>query len=196
MLTASDATAAQGTPPSRETLPRAAFASSPPTLTHEETPHRTSFTFSGPQSRDIGRFEPKSDRAFVRWLETIVEHRLVDSVRAQKAKKRGGDHKHVSRPAALASTIAELFDVISGEMATPSGNLARDEAIQALRVQLAVLPEEHRDAVRLYHLEGLDLDEVARQTGRTPDAIRGILYRARQKLRDGMQKSSLWLSKK
>ena len=54
----------------------------------------------------------------------------------------------------------------------------------------------YRDVVRLYHLDGLDLDEVTRQTGRAPDAVRGILYRARKKLRDAMGQSSLWLSKR
>lgn len=146
--------------------------------------------------RDIGKFQPRSDRAFYRWLETIVEHRLLDMVRGLKAKKRGGDRKQIEKKsAAETSTVADLFDVLAVKMPTPSMFAARDEGVQALQVQLAGLPDDYREAVRLHHLEGHDLEEVARMMDRPPDAVRGILYRARKKLRDGMGRSSLWLSK-
>jgi len=147
--------------------------------------------------RDIRHFEPKSDRAFYRWLEAIAQHRLLDTIRAHRSKKRGGDRRQVGSDSPdLGGPMVDLFDVIATELPTPSRNVAREEGVQALLQQVAGLVPEHQEVVRLYHLEGLDLDAVARRTGRTPSGVRGILYRAHQKLRDGMGESSLWLTKK
>jgi RHS repeat-associated protein len=60
-------------PSSRETLPCVAFASSPTTLTHEETPLRTSFTFSGPLLRDIAQYVTATNTT------TVQTHVIYDS---------------------------------------------------------------------------------------------------------------------
>jgi DNA-directed RNA polymerase specialized sigma24 family protein len=44
-------------------------------------------------------------------------------------------------------------------------------------------------------LQGKDFDEVARQMDRSPDAVRGLLYRAKKELRAQMGRSSLYLSR-
>ena len=147
--------------------------------------------------RDIGRFQADSDRAFYAWLEKIAQNRLLDMVRARKSKKRGGDRRQVdNRAAGQTSSIADLFDVLSAKLPTPSRNVARHEGVQALQVHLASLPEEYREVIRLRHLEGLSLEEVAVATGQTIPAVRGLLYRGKKKLRAAMGRSSLWLSKK
>ena len=113
------------------------------------------------------------------------------------AQKRGGKFRRVSsRAAGQSSSIADLLDVISSGSPSPSLQAARAEGIQILLIQLSSLPEDYRKAIRLHHLEGRSLEEVARSMGRAPDAVRGILYRARKKLRDGLGRSSLYLTKK
>lgn len=147
--------------------------------------------------RSIGSFVPKSDRAFYRWLETIAENTLIDMLRELKAKKRGGDQRKASNQVASPTgSIADLFDAVSGGVSSPSHKAARAEGIAAMQVHLAGLPEEYREFIQLRDLQGLSREEVALRMGRTTDEIRGLLYRARKKLRAAMGNSSLYMSRK
>jgi RNA polymerase sigma-70 factor (ECF subfamily) len=147
--------------------------------------------------RSIRTFQPKSDRAFFRWLETIAEHQLIDMARTQRAKKRGGEHRKSSNTAPGGDeSYVDLFNQLSGGSSTPSRIVAREEAVKALKVQLASLPEDYRQAILLREIEGLSRQEVARRMGRSEDEVRGLLYRARNQLRNAMGNSSLWFSKK
>jgi len=141
--------------------------------------------------RGIRQFEPKSDRAFQRWLETVVEHQLLDVIRAHRTKKRGGDRRRVQPGRdGPASSVGNLLDWISADIPTPSANVRRDERLRVLQVQLAGLPDDYRQAIHLRHLEGMSLDEVAVKMNRKPSEVRGILYRALRKLRDAIGDSS------
>ena len=147
--------------------------------------------------RGISRFAPKSERSFYAWLKSIAEHRLLDMLRAQRRKKRGGGRHQLEPPlTATRSSYIDLFDLIAAELTSPSSQAARREGTQALLVHLATLPEEYQDVLRLRHIECLSVDEVTAATGQNTGAVRGLLYRARKKLRDAMGRSSLWLTKK
>ena len=61
-------------------------------------------------------------------------------------------------------------------------------AIQAeeerkLRQALERLPEDQRRAVHLMYLEGRPVREISRRLGRTEASVRGLIRRAKQKLR-------------
>ena len=58
------------------------------------------------------------------------------------------------------------------------------------------MSDDYRRAIQLRYVEGRELSEVAELMERTPDAVRSLLYRAQQKLKEGMGRSSAWLSKK
>jgi len=141
----------------------------------------------------IGRLELRSEKAFFRWLTTIADHRLIDAVKSLKRKKRGGDHQRAySGPS---SSMADLLELLSDSITSPSGQAARNEGIQVLESALGSLPDDYRQAVRLRYLEGKGIEEIAPEMDRTPDAVRGLLYRALKKLRDAMGQSSLYLSR-
>jgi RNA polymerase sigma factor (sigma-70 family) len=72
---------------------------------------------------------------------------------------------------------------------------ATKEAIQALEVHIAGLPQEHRRAVQLNYLQGRSLEETATALGRSPAAVRGLLYRAKQRLRVALGRSSRWFGR-
>jgi RNA polymerase sigma factor (sigma-70 family) len=54
---------------------------------------------------------------------------------------------------------------------------------------LARLPGVQREAVLLFYLEGLSVEEVARTTGRPANTIKSDLLRARAKLREHLQRT-------
>jgi RNA polymerase sigma-70 factor (ECF subfamily) len=145
--------------------------------------------------RALGQFQPRSERAFYRWLVTVGENQLRDAIKAQRRKKRGGKRQRVQRaPSEQTTTKGELLDRVCGDDRSPSTVAARNEGVRALQVALARLNDDYRQVLRLSYLEAKSLDEVADEMGRSKDAVRGLLYRARQKLRDAMGQSSLWFS--
>jgi RNA polymerase sigma-70 factor (ECF subfamily) len=147
--------------------------------------------------RDIGNFEPRSETSFLAWLRTITEHRLLDAVKALKRKKRGGGLHQVQRqPDSQASCVADLVEMLSARSQTASRSIARREAVQAVQVAIAALPEDQREAVRLRFLEEKSVQEVAAVMDRSPDAVRGLIHRAKQALSDALGRSSQWFSRK
>ena len=145
----------------------------------------------------IGQFEPKSDHAFKRWLESIAEHCLIDMVRGEKAQKRGGGMRRVPNHVQNSSGSYEnLLDAVSTGGSTPSVKLARQEAVAALVVGLANLPAQQRQAVELRYLHGLSRDEIAAKIGLSVDQVRGLLQRGLDGLRDALGQASLYLSKR
>lgn len=145
--------------------------------------------------RDIGLFD--TGRPFGPWLRGIAYNRLLDAVRRFDRKKRGGDRRRAhAAPEAQSSSIVELVDLLSARRLTPGRSVARREAVQAVRIGIASLPPDQREAIRLRFLEGKDLEETALAMNRTTASVRSLVHRAKEKLRDFMGRASLWLSKK
>lgn len=147
--------------------------------------------------RDIGRFQPEADHSFAAWLRAVADHRLQDAIKTERRKKRGGWHHRVEKADDPdASSLIDFVEMLSAGSSTPSRYLARREAIQAVQVAIAGLPEDYRQAVQLHFLDGKSLEEVAVALDRTPGAVRGLLDRAKKKMRAALDRSSLYLSKK
>jgi RNA polymerase sigma-70 factor (ECF subfamily) len=147
--------------------------------------------------RGIDRFRPMADGGFTAWLNSIVEHRLLDTVRRLRRKKRGGDRHQVTRPATAAdSSLADLVALLSDHGSTPSQCAARDEAIRAIHVGLAGLPTDQRAVVMHRYIEQQSIESTAAAMQRTPGAVRGLLHRAKQSLRDAMGRSARWFAYK
>ncbi len=147
--------------------------------------------------RDIRSFEPHSGRSFFNWIKTIAENRLLDNIKGLKRKKRGGDHHRVREVKnSQSGSIKEFVEMLSANGRSPSRSFARREAMQAVQIGLASLPDDQREAIRLRFLSGKSLEEVAAVMGRTKGAVRGLIHRGKQGLHDAMGRSSRWLSKK
>ncbi len=148
--------------------------------------------------QQITRFQPKSDHSFLAWLKTIAESRLIDAIKHQRRQKRGGDMRRVEAAQdVFHSTVANLFNLIADdEPGTPSKIAATDEAIRAMQIAMASLPDEQRQALLLRYFRQRSLEEAASEMDRSPEAIRGLLRRARQGLRTRMQRTSIWFSKR
>ena len=65
-----------------------------------------------------------------------------------------------------------------------------------MQVGIVGLPGDQRQAVCLRYLSGMSLQETAVEMGRTPNAIRSLVHRAKQRLHHALRRSSLWFDKK
>lgn len=146
--------------------------------------------------RDIGQFDHRSKRSVRSWLFSIADHRLQDVIRRLRRKKRGGGHAQVHASAdAQCSSLIELVKLVSDDGDSPSQAAARGEAVRAVQVGLSSLPDDQREAVRRRFVERQDYAAAGKAMGRSPEAVRSLVYRAKQTLRDFMGRSSRWFFK-
>lgn len=119
------------------------------------------------------------------WLCQIARHKIVDNHRrfvgAQKrASGRevplgspGGDTQH-----------AGLIDLLSASMTTASKAFSRNEKEIRLLAALGKLPADQQQVLQLRYGEGLASNEIATRLGKTDGAVRVMLTRALNMLRD------------
>src|SRR3954470_16688107 len=100
------------------------------------------------------------------WLYTIVRNRALNALRDEPA------YEHLD----------ENFDGV----AQPPEVAARQEELAWLIAALRGLPAPQRQAIVGRELEGRSHEEIAASLGTTPGAVRGLIYRARARLRDGL----------
>jgi RNA polymerase sigma-70 factor (ECF subfamily) len=147
--------------------------------------------------RDISRVNSTSSASFYAWLKSIADHRLIDALRRVRRTKRGGQHHQLPGDVAKTDeTIATLIDVMCHDSHPPDRSAARHEAEKAIRVAVATLAATQRDVICARYFSGKTIDEIARETGRTPGAVRGLIRRAKENLRAAMGRSSDWLSRR
>lgn len=102
------------------------------------------------------------------WLLRVCKNCFIDHWR--KAQKRSPTPlEHLS----LQSADSELLDTI----------LQREEH-RKLYQAILQLPEQTREVLLLFYFEGFSGQQIAAVTGRTPGAVRTLLYRARIQLKE------------
>jgi RNA polymerase sigma-70 factor (ECF subfamily) len=146
--------------------------------------------------RDIGRFQPRPGATFGDWLRRIADNRLYDAIKQHDRKKHGGDLRRIHEDERTDGSVLSLWECIAAGDTSPGSVAAQCEALHALQVALAALPSDQRTAIQLHLLDGKSLDETAAALGRTPEAVRGIVYRGKQALLASMGRASLWLKSK
>ncbi len=123
--------------------------------------------------------------AFAAWLRRIALHNLRDAIRALEADKRGGERRRVTSAAVQGDSTDSLLEALFGtDSRTPSRAAMRSEAVVALRNALAQLPEHYRQAVELYDLQELSIEEVAAHLKKSPGAVHLLRLRAHGRLRE------------
>ena len=76
---------------------------------------------------------------------------------------------------------------------TPEQELVREERMQELMALIATLPDLQQAILRMKHVEGFEVEEIARLTGSNPVAVRTNLSRARKKVREQfLKKNKIW----
>jgi RNA polymerase sigma-70 factor (ECF subfamily) len=127
--------------------------------------------------RDIQQFSYEKPGGFLRWLSTIADHAIIDRVRYQGRERRAGEQvafRSESNPAGPDPADTK----------TPSRLLAQQEAVERLLARLAALPEDYRKAILMAKIEGLSTAEIARQLGKSREAVALLVYRAVKRFRE------------
>lgn len=146
--------------------------------------------------RHTSEFRGTSLQSFQAWLRSIADNQLRDKLRGATRKKRQGDRRRVryaERPGH--SSLIEFVQLLSADGRNPRSEVAAHEAVHAVQVGIAHLPEDQRRAIELRYVEGKSVPETAEAMHKTPGAIRGLLHRAKIQLKDTLGRSTQWYSK-
>ncbi|HJZ59893.1 MAG TPA: sigma-70 family RNA polymerase sigma factor [Gemmataceae bacterium] len=135
--------------------------------------------------RAVGQFRGTTDAELAAWLRQILVRVLAGTARRFDRDKRDADREQ-SLAAAVEDTSARLEACLAADTSTPSERAERNENLVRLAAVIDRLPDAQREALTLYHLRGLGLDEVAARMGRTPDAVAGLIKRAVYQLRQDL----------
>jgi RNA polymerase sigma-70 factor (ECF subfamily) len=139
-------------------------------------------------------FRPRGPNALEKWLWSIADSRLIDALRACRAAKRGGDRRFVQRPGFRSSSLTDLFDRVRSPEATPSRTLSAKEAVHAVQIALASLPDARREAIRLHYLDGMSAKEIAGRMDRSKAAINSLLCHGLRQLRSRLGQAEKFFS--
>ena len=146
--------------------------------------------------RDFDKCRARNQAEFGAWLNSVVDNRMRDIRKRLHAQKRGGGKHDVAPKAPERSSLLNLLDAIYEDDPSPSSRVARRDALKALHVGLASLPEDQREAIERRFLQGQSVGGVAGLMKKSPAAVRGLIHRAKLALRSNLGQSSRWFNKK
>lgn len=112
------------------------------------------------------------NEGFKTWLSRIALHKALDIKRKQDR-----------RPSELVDVAQALVQFPSQEEDVLS-RLIREERNVEISERIARLPEQHRDIIRAYYMQGKTYDQIAEETQVALKTVESRLYRARQWIRN------------
>ncbi|MEZ6127351.1 MAG: sigma-70 family RNA polymerase sigma factor [Planctomycetaceae bacterium] len=124
--------------------------------------------------RNFAQFQGSHAAQFVAWLQVLHERNVVDAARLHKAEKRDINRE---------GTGFEDHDHVFASSDSPSVRAMRSEEAVQLAEALELLPVDQREAVRLRHLEGWSLKNMAKSLDRSEEAVAGLIKRGMAELR-------------
>jgi RNA polymerase sigma-70 factor (ECF subfamily) len=133
--------------------------------------------------RSLSQLRGRSDAEQRAWLHRILRSTLADLVRSflQSRKRNVGLEQSLND--ALQDSSLRLAGWLADGSDGPVAAGEAEEQLLWLAEGLASLPDDQRRAVRLRHLHGLAPDEIAREMGKSPAAVAGLLRRGLAALR-------------
>jgi RNA polymerase sigma-70 factor (ECF subfamily) len=132
--------------------------------------------------RRFGQFAGRGEREWAAWLRAILEHRVAGAIRDHALLQKRTVRREQSMDQEQGSQ-AGLKQGLDAGHSSPSQRAMRAEEEVRVEGALDALPEDQREAVRLRHLEGWALADIARRLNRTPAATAGLIKRGMQALR-------------
>lgn len=127
----------------------------------------------------LNRYDPQFK--FSTWAMKITTNYCLDLLR-----KRKGD----------TVPIEEQYD-LKDDSLTPEEEYVRHEKQQMVKKAIDSLPAKYKELIILFHNRGLSYSEIMEVTGESLTIVKNRLYRARQMLKDSLEKldkegESIW----
>ena len=133
--------------------------------------------------RGLSGFRADHPGALDRWLTTTADRKVLDAIRTARTLKRGGAHRIACPGQRRTSSCLDLFGRVACTQRSPSSEEGAREAQHAIQIALGALPDNYRQAITLFHLQGRSRAETAREMQTSVSALHGLLYRALGRLR-------------
>lgn len=112
--------------------------------------------------------------------DRLDQYRSVDALAIVITK-----HLCINRLRGIRIEKVDLEQGISmGGGENPEMKLVEEENMQEILEVISTLPDLQQAVLRMKHLEGFEVEEIARLTGSTPVAVRTNLSRARKKVKE------------
>lgn len=137
--------------------------------------------------RSFAQFQGEHEPEWTAWLQRILEHRVALAVRDHVLLQKRDLRRE--RPLADTGSGPGADAQLAAGHSSPSQRAIRGEEVQRLVAALAALPPDQREAVRLRHLEGQPLADIARQLDRSLTATAGLIKRGMKALREHLSGS-------
>lgn len=132
--------------------------------------------------RDFGHFVGRAEPELVAWLEAILLHHVALAIRDHKYTKKRDMRRERPLPTLGPDGDTTLAGPPDGH-SSPSRRAIRGEIRERIEAALATLPPDQAEAVRLRHIEGWPLGQIAAHLDRSPTAVAGLVKRGLQGLR-------------
>jgi len=135
--------------------------------------------------RDFAAFRGASRAEWRHWIRSIVRHSALTAGEFHCAAGKRALDRERSLDAAVEHQGPSPF--LAADQTSPSGRAMRGEATERLERAIDHLPADQREAVRLRHIDGRSLHELAAIMGRSETAVAGLLKRGLRKLREAFR---------
>lgn len=134
-------------------------------------------------SLGLDRFDGTTTSQLLVWLAAILNNNLADAVRVHILAQRRTVHaEHL--PGLLGGVATSGQDDYAADQTSPSMRAAHNESIAGLHRALQRLPPRQREAVRLRHLEGWAIGDIAAVLDCTAGAAAATVARGLRALRE------------
>jgi RNA polymerase sigma-70 factor, ECF subfamily len=135
--------------------------------------------------RHLDQYRGRSESELAAWLRQTLATTLANAARDWARGKRDAG-REVPLEREVHDSSARLEAVLAADQTSPSLAAARHEDLLRLAAALESLPDAQREAVTLYHLRQVPLDQIATRMERTPAAVAGLIKRGLKQVRTAM----------
>lgn len=132
--------------------------------------------------RDFEQFRGESVAQLLAWLRQILDHNVSNTIQQHVFTQKRSIDRERSLDDSKQFGPGKRRKPASG-LSTPSHRAIRGEEAARLAVAIESLPDDQREAIRLRHLEGRSLQEIADNMERSIVAVAGLIKRGLRKLK-------------
>ncbi|MFG0318618.1 MAG: RNA polymerase sigma factor [Planctomycetota bacterium JB042] len=127
---------------------------------------------------DISELDCEDESAFRSWLFSVAFNKILHRVEYLNAQKRDAAREVPLEGAPSAADVLRTY----GTLATPSRHAEAAEEMARIEAAFDRLPEEDRALILEARLVGRSAREIAHDRGKSEEAVRKALSRARARL--------------